>query len=331
MTNPMTRYALGRLGQALVVIWLAYTLVFVAVQLLPSDPVTIFLSADAVPDPGVVAAMQAHYGYDQPMIVQYFSQLAGLFTGDFGYALSAGQPVMERIGSVIGSTLELAGWAFLAAVVISFALVTLASLTRVRWVRAVLESLPALFSAVPVFWIGLIALQVLSFQLGVMSIFPDGSFLSLFVPVVLLGIYVSAPIAQVLFKSVEQTYRLPFVDVLRAKGASEPRIFFGHILKNAVAPAFTVMAMAMGALLVGSVITETVFSRSGLGQVVLQGVTVQDIPLIQGLVLLTAAAFVLFNLIVDLLHPVLDPRVLPTRPATSGRSRKWLKQLLPTS
>jgi peptide/nickel transport system permease protein len=317
----MVRYALGRIGQALIVIWLAYTVVFLAVQLLPSDPVTIFLSADAAPDPAVVAAMKAQYGYDQPLIVQYLGQLGGLFVGDFGYALSAGQPVMERIGGVIGSTLELAGWAFVAAVLMSFVLVTLASLIRVRWVRAVLEALPPLFSAVPVFWIGLIALQVLSFQLGVMSIFPDGSFLSLLVPVVLLGTYVSAPIAQVLFKAVEQTYRLPFVDVLRAKGATEPRIYFGHILKNAVAPAFTVMAMAVGALLAGSVITETVFSRSGLGQVVLQGVTVQDIPLVQGLVLLTAAAFVVFNLIVDLLHPVLDPRVLIARPATSGRSQ----------
>lgn len=317
----MARYALGRVGQALIVIWLAYTVVFLSVQLLPSDPVTIFLSADAAPDPAVVAAMQAQYGYDQPLIVQYLGQLAGLFVGDFGYALSAGQPVVERIGGVIGSTLELAGWAFVFAVVLSFVLVSVASLVKVRWVRAVLEALPPLFSSVPVFWVGLIALQVLSFQLGVMSIFPDGSFLSLAVPVVLLGAYVSAPIAQVLFKAVEQTYAQPFVDVLRAKGASETRIFFAHILKNSVAPAFTVMAMAVGALLAGSVITETVFSRSGLGQIVLQGVTAQDIPLVQGLVLITATAFVVFNLIVDLLHPLLDPRVLKAHPAAAGRTR----------
>lgn len=317
----MVRYAVHRIGQALLVILLAYAVVFVAVQLLPSDPVTIFLSTDATPDPATIAAMKAQYGYDQPMAVQFVGQLAGLVTGDFGYSLSAGQPVLERIGGVIGSTLALAGGAFVAAAVISFTLVTAASLLRTRWVRAVLAALPPLFAAVPVFWLGLVALQVLSFQLGVMSVFPNDSFLSLAVPVVLLGVYVSAPIAQVLFKSVEQTYHQPFVDILRAKGASEIRIYFGHILKSSVAPALTVMAMAVGTLLAGSIITETVFSRSGLGNVVLQAVTAQDIPLIQGLVLLTAAVFVAVNLVVDLIHPVLDPRVLRARPAVSGRSR----------
>ena len=113
----MAAYIARRIGQALLVIWLAYTLVFLAVQLLPNDPVTIFLSADAATDPATIAAMKAQYGYDQPLLVQYTSQLAGLFRGDFGYSLASGQPVAERIGAVVGSTLLLATSAFGTAVV----------------------------------------------------------------------------------------------------------------------------------------------------------------------------------------------------------------------
>lgn len=306
----MAAYIARRVGQALLVVWLAYTLVFLAVQLLPNDPVTIFLSADAAADPATIAAMKAQYGYDQPLIVQYLAQLAGLPRGDVGYSLASGQPVAERIGSVIGSTLALAASAFVVAVVLAVALAAAATLARQGWLKRLILNLPPLFAAVPVFWLGLVLLQVLSIQLGVMSLFPDGSFAALAVPVVVLAVHVSAPIAQVLLKSLDHVYAQPFVDVLRAKGASPAWIFYRHALKNAAAPAMTISGITVGTLLAGSVITETVFARSGLGQVVLQAVTAQDVPLVQGLVLLTATAFVAVNLMVDLVYPLLDPRIL---------------------
>jgi len=242
--------------------------------------------------------------------VQYLSQLAGLVRGDVGYSLASGQPVAERIGSVIGSTLALAGTAFATAVVLAVALAAAATLARRGWLKRLILNLPPLFAAVPVFWLGLVLLQLLSIQLGVMSLFPDGSFASLAVPVLVLAVHVSAPIAQVLLKSLDHVYAQPFVDVLRAKGASPAWIFYRHALKNAAAPAMTISGITVGTLLAGSVITETVFARSGLGQVVLQAVTAQDVPLVQGLVLLTATAFVAVNLVVDLVYPLLDPRIL---------------------
>jgi peptide/nickel transport system permease protein len=140
------------------------------------------------------------------------------------------------------------------------------------------------------------------------------------VPVLVLALYVSAPIAQVLLKSITHVYEQPFIDVLRAKGASPAWIFCRHALKNAAGPAMTIAGITVGTLLAGSVITETVFARSGLGSVVLQAVTVQDVPLVQGLVLLTATAFVAVNLIVDLLYPLLDPRILKSSAAGSPRA-----------
>lgn len=306
----MTRYLLSRFGQALLVIWLAFTLIFFAVQALPSDPVTIFLSRDTAADPETIAAMQAAYGYDQPVLIQYLASLAGLVTGDLGYSLTAGQPVTDRLGDVIGSTVELAGWALVLTIVLALGIATAASLSRSQRIKNFVLNLPAFFVAIPVFWLGLLALQLFSIELGWMSLFPDSSFASLAVPVFVLSLHLAAPVAQVLLKALDKVYQQPYIDVLRAKGASEAWIFFRHALKNAAAPAMTVAGTTVGTVFAGSVITETVFSRAGLGQVVIQAVTQQDIPLLQGIVVLTAVVFVTANLLVDLLYPVMDPRII---------------------
>ena len=314
----MGTYIVKRLGQALLVIWLAYTAVFIAVQSLPNDPVTIFLSTDSAADPATIAQMKAYYGYDQPLFVQYFSQLLGLLRGDLGYSLSNGSEVATRIGEVAGSTLILAGSAFVLSVVFALIIASAASLARGGKLRKALLNLPPLMVSIPVFWLGLLLLQQLAVQLGVMSLFPDGSFMSLAVPIFVLAVHLSAPIAQVLIKSVQEVNRQPFIEVLRAKGASEAWIFYRHTLKNAAPAALSIAGITIGALLAGSVITETVFSRAGLGQLILQSVTAQDIPLVQGLVLLTAVVFTAVNLLVDLIHPQLDPRIVTS---TSGATR----------
>lgn len=311
-------YIAKRLGQALLVIWLAYTAVFIAVQALPNDPVTIFLNTDSAADPATIAQMKAYYGYDKPVIVQYFAQLLGLFRGDLGYSLSSGSDVATRIGEVAGSTLILAGSAFVLSVVFALIIASAASLAKGNKLRKLLLNLPPLMVSIPVFWLGLVLLQLLAVQLGVMSLFPDGSFMSLAVPIFVLAVHLSAPIAQVLIKSVQEVNGQPFVDVLRAKGASEAWIFYRHTLKNAAPSALAIAGITIGALLAGSVITETVFSRAGVGQLILQSVTVQDIPLVQGLVLLTAIVFTGVNLLVDLIHPQLDPRIITS---ASGSTR----------
>ncbi|WAP51421.1 ABC transporter permease [Arthrobacter sp. ATA002] len=197
----MARYLVHRIGQALLVIWLAYTLVFLAVQLLPSDPVTIFLTSDSAVDQAAVDAMKKQYGYDQPLLVQYVQQFAALLRGDAGFSLTSGEPVTERIGGAVGSTLALAGAALGTAVVLALTVVAAASLAPSPVLRRVLVNLPPLFSAVPVFWLGLVLLELLSIRLGLLSLFPDGSFLSLAVPVFVLAVHVSAPMAQVLLKA----------------------------------------------------------------------------------------------------------------------------------
>ncbi|MET0704372.1 MAG: ABC transporter permease [Mycobacterium sp.] len=306
----MTRYVLARIGQALVVLLLAFTVIFWGVSILPADPVTIFVAkGEGYFNPDVVTQVKEFYGYDKPVWQQYFAQLNHLVHGQFGFSLSSGQAVTDRIGSVIGETLKLASTATVLALVFALTIVLLATTGRVDWLRTFIRSIPPLFSAVPTFWLGLVVLQIFSVQLGLFSLFPDGSLASLLIPALVLAVPISAPIAQVLLKNAEATLALPHINTARAKGGTPGWVIRKHVLKNAAGPALTVTATTIGALLGGSVVTETVFSRSGLGTVLLQAVSNQDISLIQGLVMLTTVVIVGANLVVDLIYPVLDPRV----------------------
>lgn len=310
----MLRYVLARIGQAVVVLLLAFTVIFWGVSILPTDPVTIFVAKGVgYFNPDVVTQVKEFYGYDRPALEQYFTQLNHLLHGQFGFSLSSGQAVTDRIGSVIGETLKLASTATVLALLFAGAIVFLATTGKVEWLRTFVRSIPSLFSAVPTFWLGLVVLQIFSVQLGLFSLFPDGSLASLLIPALVLAVPISAPIAQVLLKNAEATLALPHINTARAKGGTPGWVIRKHVLKNAAGPALTVTATTIGALLGGSVVTETVFSRSGLGTVLLQAVSNQDISLIQGLVMLTTVIIVGANLIVDLIYPVLDPRVTKTQ------------------
>lgn len=303
------RYLAGRLGQALVVLWATYTVVFAAILALPSDPVTIYLSSDNASDPETIAQVAAFYGYDRPWYEQYVVQLGHLLRGDVGFSLSSGQPVLERIGDVAGSTVQLASTGLLFAVVLAVAVSAAAYLLDSARLSQLVAAAPSLVSAVPVFWLGIVVLQVFSFQLGILPLFPDGSLISLVIPALVLAVPVSAPIAQVLLVAVQEAAEQPHVRTARAKGLRPAAVFTGHVLRSALPGAVAVVGTALGVLVAGSVITETVFGRPGLGSVLLKAVVAQDVTLVQGLVLLTTAVVVLVALVLDLLAPAIDPRV----------------------
>lgn len=306
----MLLYIGRRVGQMIIVLWLTFTIVFFAILALPSDPVTIFLSSDSGGDPALIKQISESYGYDKPWYVQYFVQLSNVVRGDFGFSLSTGQPALERVGSVIGNTVELAATALLFSIIIAITISALAFLTNSIRLRSIILGLPSLSSAIPVFWLGIVVLQVFSFQLRIFSLFPDGSVLSLVLPALVLAIPVSAPIAQVLLTNVEQASDLAFVRTARAKGARPLRVFWRHVFRASLGSAVTVISTMLGILIAGSVITETVFARPGLGSVLLRAVTNHDVPLVQSLVFLTTLTVVLSTLVVDLLTPLIDPRVL---------------------
>lgn len=318
-TRQLLRYVGGRVLQAVVVLWLAYTLTFIAITLLPSNPIDMFAADDTgVIDPTTVEQMKLYYGYNYGVVERYFIELGHVVRGGLGYSMSTGQTVTHAIGDAVGPTMRLAGMAFIVAILIAAAIVSTATLGRWRWARASVVALPPLFSAAPVFWVGIVVLNLLSFQLGWISAFPDGTFASILVPSLVLGLPMSAAIAQVLLKSVDTVLASDFVDVVRAKGAGKHWVFWRHVVRNAAGPGLTVSGTVLGKLVGGTVVTETVFARAGIGRVLQTAVSQQDVSLVQGFILIIAGVYVVVNLVIDLLYPVLDRRILLTSGGAQG-------------
>ncbi|HVW42196.1 MAG TPA: ABC transporter permease, partial [Amycolatopsis sp.] len=230
-------------------------------------------------------------------------------TGEFGDSVQTGEPVRHLILATLPQTAGLAAFALLLAVVAGAALALLAGLARNRLLRQILESLPAAGVSIPSFWLGILLLQLLAFR---WSLFPatgaDG-FPSLVLPAVTLAVPTAAMVAQVLGKSMRQTLAEPYVQLAQAKGATRTWILFRHALRNASLPAVTITGILVGNLLGGAVVVETVFGRHALGAVTVDAVSNEDLPVVLGLVVFAAVIYVVVNLLVEALYPLLDPRV----------------------
>ncbi|GAA1180007.1 ABC transporter permease [Pseudonocardia alaniniphila] len=308
----MAIYLVRRVALAIGVLWAAFTVSFVVLYLLPGDPVATMASGglDGEPlTPEALDALRARYGLDQPLIVQYGTRLWDALHGDFGTSIQSGKDVGEAIREALPPTIQIsvAGLAF--AIVFGGAVVLVATYTSARWLRQLLMALPSLAVSLPVFWVGLMLVQVFSFQLRLLPSVGAKGLESLVLPAITLGLPTGALVAQVLAKSLSAALDEPYVVTARAKGAGRVAIHLRHALRNAALPALTVLGYVVGNLLAGSVVVETVFTRPGLGRLTVSAVSVQDIPLVQGIVVFAAAVFVAVNLLVDLIYPVLDPRI----------------------
>lgn len=314
-----------RSGQALLVLWLAYTASYALLYAIPSDPITVRLSDPDNPiSPTEAARILAYYGLDRPIWEQYGTSLLRLLQGDMGFSLTSGERVSHLIAEAAPSTLRLAGLGLLFAVIIAASLVTTVALTRSRRLKTVLEQVPSLFVSVPMFWLGLLVIQLFSFRLGLFVAVDDEAPASLFFAALAMALPVSAPLTAVLMASVQAVYTEPFVAVLTTKGVRAAGIYGGHVLRNALMPALTILGIVTGELIAGAVVTETIFSRAGLGQLTERAVTSQDLPVVQAVVVVAAAAFVGTTWLVDVIHPLIDPRIdtraVPTGPAPALRA-----------
>lgn len=312
----MTRYVTGRVAQALIVLWAAYSLTFVVLYQLPADPVALMLSANNVQvdslTPEQLEQARASFGLDRPVWSQYTSMLGRALHGDFGTSFAKGIPVTELIGSKIGPTLALSVTAIVLALTGGLTLAFLASWVQWRPARTLLHRLPAVGVAVPTFWVGLLLIQLFAFTLGWFPATGADGWRSLVLPAVTMAIPTSAALAQVLTRSLDDTLREPYVVTARATGLSRFAVQVRHALRNAALPTLTILGLLVGATVTGAVIVETVFARPGVGRLAQESVLAQDVPVVQGIVVLAAAAFVVVNLVVDLLYPLLDPRIART-------------------
>lgn len=309
----MARYLGRRLLQAVGVLWAAYTVSFLVLYALPADPVRLLAGGDATDVTGAqLDELRAKYGLDQPLVVQYLVQLGRVLRGDLGTSIVTGRPVTQILGEAIPPTAQIAAVGFALAVVFGGGLAFFATYTRSRRLQDFLIGLPPLGVAVPSFWLGLLLIQWFSFTIPLFPAVGDGGPASIVLPAVTLAIPTGATIAQLLAKSLDTTLREPYIDTAWAKGARRGRVHVRHALRNAALPALTMTGLIIGQLLAGTVVTETVFSRPGVGRVTASAVQQQDIPVVQGVVLFAATVFVVANLLVDLVYPLFDPRIVLT-------------------
>lgn len=314
----MTGYLTRRLGQALLVLWAAFTVSFFLLQVLPGDAILIkFQNPDLGLSPAQIEEMRQAYGTGTPLWQQYLHTLANMLHGDFGFSVQAGVPVSELLAENFPATLRLAVPGFLLATLLAVLIAFSSSLVGLRWLRNALQALPSLFISLPTFWLGIALIQVFSFQLRWIPIINPGEWVGLILPVITLAVPISAPLAQILIRSIDQVQTQPFVAVARAKGASQRRVLWHHVARNALLPVLTIAGLLLGELIAGALITETVFGLSGLGQLTQQAVNNQDVAVLQAVVMISATGFVLINLLVDLFSPLLDPRLKHFTRATS--------------
>jgi peptide/nickel transport system permease protein len=301
---------LGRIGglaaSVIVVLWGTATLVFLAFRIIPGDPVSVMLGPQAQVSEEVKDAIRAELGLDRPPVEQYVSFIAQLARGDLGESYQLRMPVAEVIGRQLGATLQLSALALLIAVVLALAV---AVFVRGRAGRTVAAAVELVVLSSPVFWIGLVLLSVFAFGLGWFPVSGARNPATLVLPAVTLALPVAALLSQVLRDGLVQAERMPFAETVRARGAGPTWFVLRHGLRHGAAGAVTLAAYLTGSVLGGAVLVETVFARPGLGRVTLAAISDRDLPVITGVILLSAVVFVVINVVVELLHPLIDPRL----------------------
>ncbi|HKP05638.1 MAG TPA: ABC transporter permease [Microbacterium sp.] len=310
MKSPYARFALSRTAQAIVVVLLAYVFTFIVISVLPGDPVSSTLKN---PDNGFsqedIDRIVAYYGLDEPLLTQLWTSLTRFLTGDFGISLRSNLPVGQLIAEALPSTLILASTALVVAIVLAALIAWGTQVLPAKYGQGLLRALPSLFLSVPNFVIGLFLIQAFAFGLGLFRIIDAEGPWSTFFAAIALGIPVSAQLAEVLIANLDHESRQEYVAVARSQGLHRTRLFARHLVKPSALPTITVLALIVGELLGGSLITETIFGRTGIGTLVQRAVASQDLPVLQAVVSLAAVVFVVVNLIADLAYPLLDPRV----------------------
>ncbi|MDX3808266.1 ABC transporter permease [Bosea thiooxidans] len=312
----MTAYVLRRLAQMLPVLLIASFAIFAMIYAVPGGPVAVIVGENAGPEE--VAAAIRRYGLDRPMVIQYADWLGRALTGDFGLSLHSRQPVLQLIGERLPATLQLA----LAAIVVALAVgipVAIASAVRPNsWLDRLLSGWSALALGVPTFWLGILLILLFAVELHWLPSAsrhvplwqsPLDALRSLALPAVTLGVYVSGILARFLRASLIGEARADYVRTARAKGVPENRIVGLHIMRNAMLPFVTIVGLMMANFIGGAVVTEAVFTYPGLGRLLIQAISTRDYPLIQGCILVILVAYMLINLLVDMLYAWIDPRI----------------------
>jgi ABC-type dipeptide/oligopeptide/nickel transport system permease component len=283
------------------------TLVFSLIHLVPGDPAQAMLGEGASPED--IAQLRTRLGLDRPLPEQYWTYLKGLSRGDLGTSLRTQQPVASQIAERLPATAELAAAAMLVAVALALPLGVIAAVRHGTWVDQGAMALALTGISVPGFWLGPLLALVFAVELGWLPVTGRGTLAHLVLPAITLGAALAAILARMTRASGLEELREAYVVAARARGASQTRAVVVHALGNSLIPVVTILGLQLGAVLTGSIITETIFSWPGVGRLLIQSINFRDYPMVQGCILLIAVTYVTMNLATDVVYGWLDPRI----------------------
>ena len=323
----MRRLNVQKLGQYAIVIFVAVTLNFALPRLMPGNPLALIAGVDVgLLTPAERAQIIEDVGLNEPLLSQYADYWVSIGTGDLGQSYRSGRPIVELIGERLPWTLLLAGGALVISAVVGIVLGAISA-----WRRGGKVDLPMLtgmiaLQSLPSFWLGMLLISVFAVNLGMFPSFgavsPAADFTGweqvrdvlehAILPIVTLSVLSTPGVYLTMRYSMLEVLGEDFIRTARAKGASERRVLFGHVARNAIAPVVTFLAIRLAFSFGGAVIIETVFSYPGLGRLVFEAVAGRDFPVMQAAFLVFTVAVLVANLIADLLYPILDPRTRTT-------------------
>jgi ABC-type dipeptide/oligopeptide/nickel transport system permease component len=301
------RRLLDRLLGALLTLVITWTVVFGAMRLVPGDPVLLMLQGTPVSDAAMDAA-RTKLGLDRPLVVQYLTFLANAARGELGNSFRSRQPVTKLIADEFPYTLQLAIGGFVVGLLLGGTLGIIAGVWPNGWIDTVCMTLALAGLSLPSFWIGMLLIQVFATELGWLPVLGTGVN-ALILPSISLGLFVAGGLARLVRSSLIEVMGQDYIRTARAKGLSRVRVIAWHVMRNAVIPPLTLLGIQFALLMGGAVVTETVFARPGIGRLLVQAVLDKDFPVVQGVVVLTTAAYVLINVLIDIAYGLIDPRV----------------------
>lgn len=303
----MKKYIAKRILLLAFLLFTVSTVIFFFLHFIPGDPVAGILGEGASAEDA--ARIRSELTLDKPLGEQYLVYNKNLLNLSFGKSIYNNKPVFDNIIIHMPNTLYLAAVAMSLALLISFPLGTLAAFKENSPVDTIVTFVSSAGLAIPTFFLGPLLIIICSVKLGLLPVSGSEGFKYIILPALTLGTAMCAFLTRIIRVSVGMELKKPYVLLARAKGLSETRIFFKHLLKNAMIPIVTTVGLQMGALLTGAIVTETIFSWQGIGLLLINSINRRDYPMIQGLVVFITFIYLLVNLLVDLTYFFLDPRI----------------------
>lgn len=303
----MTQYIIRRLLALIPILLGVSMLIFLVMRLIPGDPARQALGIEATGEQ--VAVLRKSWRLDEPLPAQYVAWLQHALQGDLGRSTVSRVPVTQEVLSRLPATLALTVASSIVAIVVGLFLGILSAIRHNSLIDRGTMLLSLIGICTPSFWLGLLLLLAFSVRFGWFPSAGAGGISHLVLPAITLGVGAAAVIARVTRSSMIEVFSEDFVRTARSKGLTERAVVVRHALKNALIPVITILGLEFGGLLAGAVITETVFSYPGIGQLLIKSINNRDFPIVQGTLLLFAIQFVLINLVVDLLYARVDPRI----------------------